>query len=84
MALGKHPVGIQASHFWGVWRLGQICPQVQVAALIGLSPGWAKSGRSRPTTADRERSPGLGRRDVLTQAIHQRQHEGGVVLLQSY
>jgi hypothetical protein len=84
MARGKHPVGVQMSHFWGVWRLGQSCPQVRVAATIAFSPEWVKADRRRSTMPDRGHSPGLGRRHGRTQAIHQPQPGDGVALLQSY
>jgi hypothetical protein len=84
MARGKHPVGVQMSHFCSVWRLGQSCPQVRVAATIAFSPGWVKADRRRSTMPDRGHSPGLGRRHGRTQAIHQPQPGDGVALLQSY
>jgi hypothetical protein len=85
MALGKHPVGVPAIPSHGATGQGQtLWPQVPVAALIRLSPEWAKSGESRSTMPDRDHSSGLGRRHVRTQAIHQRPHGGGVAPLQSY
>jgi hypothetical protein len=66
---GRASGAVPTSHPMGNGTGTTLWPQVPVAALIRLSPEWAKSCESRSTMPDRDHSFGLGRRLVQPQTI---------------